>query len=62
MPLSLYYAPIAVGAALITVPLGFLAAEKTAALESRLRAAGRILVPAAAAGLCLAVQALLRLG
>jgi hypothetical protein len=62
MPLALYYAPIAVAASLITVPLGFLAAEKTAAFESRLRTTGRILVPAAAAGLCLAVQVFIRLG
>jgi hypothetical protein len=62
MPQALYYAPFAVGAALITVPLGFLAAEKSVELEARVRAAGRILVPAAAAGLCLAVQALIRLG
>jgi hypothetical protein len=61
MPLSLYYAPIAVAAALVAVPLGFLAAERGEALESQLRASGRILVPAAAAGLCLAAQVLLRL-
>jgi hypothetical protein len=62
MPLSLYYAPIAIGASLITVPLGFWAAAKAETLEGRLRAAGRVLVPAAAAVLCLALQAVLRLG
>jgi len=61
MPMALYYAPVAVAAAAILVPLGILAAERTAALESRLRAAARILVPAAAAALCLAAQVLLRL-
>ena len=59
MPLSLYYAPIAVGASMIAVPLGFWAAARAEALEARLRTAGRILVPAAAAVLCLALQAVL---
>jgi len=62
MPLSLYYAPIAVGASLIAVPLGFWAAAKAETLEGHVRTAGRILVPAAAAGLCLALQAVLRIG
>jgi len=61
MPMALYYAPVAVAAALVAVPLGFLAAERAEALESRFRAAGRILVPAAAAAVCLAAQVLLRL-
>lgn len=65
MPLSLVYAPIAVGVAAATVPLGFLAAAKLEAYEGRLAAvpnAGtlRWLAPAAAAVLCLAAQGLIR--
>ncbi len=65
-PLSLYYAPLAVGISLITVPLGFLAAAKIEALEGRVTTASRAaawrwLVPAAAAALCLIIQALIRL-
>ncbi len=65
-PLSLYYAPLAVGISLVTVPLGFLAAAKVKALEGRLAAAPkaaawRWLAPAAAAALCLIIQALIRL-
>jgi hypothetical protein len=65
-PLSLYFAPIAVGVSLITVPLGFLTAAKIEAVET---AAGiapksslrRWLAPAGAATFCLAVQVLLRI-
>lgn len=63
-PLSLYYAPLAVGISLVTVPLGFLLAAKMEARDIRIPAAARAsrwLVPAAAAVLCLALQAALRL-
>jgi hypothetical protein len=63
-PLSLYYAPIAVGLSLITVPLGFLLAAKADAWEDRSAGARKIarwLVPTAAAAFCLILQALLRL-
>lgn len=52
-PQALYYAPIAVAVSLVTVPLGFLAAERLEAGEGRL-------APAAAAVLCLAGQVLIR--
>jgi hypothetical protein len=61
MPLSLYYAPLAVAVSLITVPLGFLIAAKTEAIGGKIVPAGqRWLIPSAAAALCLAVQALIR--
>jgi hypothetical protein len=65
-PLSLYFAPIAVGASLITVPLGFLVATKIETLETTAGiAAGsplrRWLVPSGTAAFCLAVQVLLRI-
>jgi hypothetical protein len=65
MPLSLVYAPIAVAVSALTVPLGFLAAAKLEAYESRLAVAPnaatlRWLAPAAAAVLCLAAQGLIR--
>ncbi|MDP2914014.1 MAG: hypothetical protein Q8O91_01020 [Candidatus Aminicenantes bacterium] len=63
-PLSLYYAPLAIGISMITVPLGFLAAAKAEARDGKLAAApgiARWLVPTAAAVLCLVAQALLRL-
>jgi hypothetical protein len=65
-PLSLYYAPIAVGAALVTVPLGFLFAAKAGAIETKLATAPhnrvlRWLAPTAAGVFCLALQALIRL-
>lgn len=63
-PLSLYYAPIAVGISLLMVPLGVLAAAKAGALEGRFGAAPKIarwLVPTAATALCLTFQAFIRL-
>jgi hypothetical protein len=58
-PLSLYYAPIAVALAAVTVPLGLRAGVALAALEAR-PALGRWLSPAAAA-LSLGALILLRL-
>jgi len=58
-PLSLYYAPIAVGLAVLTVPLGLRAGAALAALEAR-PATARWLSPAAAA-LSLGALVLLRL-
>lgn len=65
-PLSLYYAPIAVGVSLLTVPAAFWLGAKLAAFETRTIESGRLpafrfLVPAAAAVLCLGVMALIRL-
>ncbi len=64
IPLSLYYAPVAIALSALTVPLGFAAGARLAALEARLSpaalAAFRRLSPAVAA-LSLAVLALLRL-
>jgi len=63
-PLSLYYALLAIGISMITVPLGFLAAAKDEARDGKLAAAPGIalwLVPTAAAVLCLVAQVLLRL-
>jgi hypothetical protein len=50
---SIYYAPIAIAVSLVTVPLGFLAAERLEVREGWL-------APSAAAALCLAGQVLLR--
>ncbi len=65
-PLSLYYAPIAVGAALLTVPLGYLVAAKAGIFESKAAAVPkarfwRWLAPTAAGAFCLTLQALIRL-
>jgi len=65
-PLSLYYAPFAVGLSLITVPLGFRVGEWIAAAEIRQGAfvhskAYRYLVTPAAAVLCLLSIVLIRL-
>jgi len=65
-PLSLYYAPIAVGVSLLTVPAAFWLGAKLEAFETRTAESGRLpafrfLVPAAAAVLCLGVMALIRL-
>lgn len=65
-PLSLYYAPLAIGISLFTVPLGFKAGEWLAAVEARqdsfLRGgAYRYLVTPAAAALCVLLIALIRL-
>ncbi len=65
-PLSLYYAPYAIGLSLITVPLGFLVGEWIAAAEARQAAfvrskAYRYLITPAAAALCLLIIVLIRL-
>jgi hypothetical protein len=64
IPLSLYYAPVAIALSALTVPLGFAAGARLAALETSLSpaalAAFRRLSPAVAA-LSLAALALLRL-
>jgi hypothetical protein len=63
IPLSLYYAPIAVLLSILTVPAGFLAGAGITAVETRLAPAGpaklRWVSPAAVV-LCLAALALLR--
>jgi hypothetical protein len=66
MPLSLYYAPIAVGVSLLTVPAAFWLGARLTDLEPRTIESGRLpvfrfLVPAATAVLCLGVMALIRL-
>ena len=66
MPLSLYYAPIAVGISLLTVPAAFWLGAKLEAFETRAIESGRVpafrfLFPAAAAVLCLGAMALIRL-
>jgi hypothetical protein len=65
-PLSLYYAPFAIGLSLITVPLGFKVGEWIAEAEARKGAfvrskAYRYLVTPAAAALCLLIIVLIRL-
>ncbi len=64
-PLSLYYAPYAVGLSLLTVPLGFGLGGWISAAEARRGAfirskAYRYLVPPAAAAACLLIIALIR--
>ncbi len=63
--LSLYYAPIAVGVSLLTVPAGFWLGARLEILETRIASgrlpAFRFLVPAATAVLCLAAMSLVRL-
>jgi hypothetical protein len=66
-PLSLYYAPLAVGISLFTAPLGFWAGAKIKKLESRLEVRAPIkrlnyLATSAALILCLALMVLIRLG
>lgn len=66
MPLALYYAPIAIGVSLLTVPAGFWLGARLEILDTRIAGAGRMpafrfLVPAASAALCLVVIALIRL-
>ena len=62
-PLSLYYAYVAVGLSMLTVPLGFWLGQRIASLESRLpirrRAVINLLSPAALI-LCLALVFLIR--
>ncbi|MBM3311790.1 MAG: hypothetical protein FJY80_09800 [Candidatus Aminicenantes bacterium] len=65
-PLSLYYAPLAVGLSLLTVPAGFWLGARAASWEgafSARRPLGRAaaLIPAASAVVCLAVLLILRL-
>jgi hypothetical protein len=65
-PLSFYYAPIAVGVSLLTVPAGFWLGARLEFLETLIAGTGRkpafrFLVPAATATLCLAVMTLVRL-
>jgi len=66
-PLSLYYAPLAVGISLFTAPLGFWVGEKIKGLESRLEVSAYIkrlnyLTTSAALILCMALMVLIRLG
>jgi hypothetical protein len=66
IPLSLYYAPIAVGVSLLTVPAAFWLGARLEAIETHTMASGRkpafrFLVPAAAAVLCLGILSLVRL-
>jgi hypothetical protein len=65
-PLSLYYAPLAVGLSLVTVPAGFWLGTRAASWEGAFasrRPLGRAaaLIPAASAVLCLAALLVLRL-
>ena len=65
-PLSLYYAPFAVGLSLITMPLGFRVGEWITAAEARQGAfvrskAYRYLVTPAVAALCLLIIVVIRL-
>jgi hypothetical protein len=64
IPLSLYYAPIAIAVSIVTVPAGFWAGARVAAFETRLApsATARLgWVSPAAFVLCLAALTLLRL-
>lgn len=66
MPLSLYYAPVAVVLSSLTVPLGIWAASKMTTLETRLDEAHsvkklRLIVSPAALLLCLVIITLIRL-
>jgi hypothetical protein len=65
-PLSLYYAPLAVGLSLLTVPLGFLVGEKIAVAQAKQAALGqmrasRYIVTPAALILCLLIIAIIHL-
>lgn len=65
-PLSLHYAPIAVGLSLLTVPLGFWAGEKLAAAEVKHKAfirgkTFRYLASPATLLICLLIVALIRI-
>jgi hypothetical protein len=64
VPLSLYYAPIAIAVSMLTVPAGFWAGSRISAFETSPAAPGRLklgwLSPAALI-LCLAALSLLRL-
>jgi hypothetical protein len=64
LPLSLYYAPIAIALSMLTVPAGFWAGARIAAFETRLAPLGPAKlhwVSPAAFVLCLAALSLLRL-
>lgn len=64
IPLSLYYAPVAIALSALTVPLGFAAGARVAALETRLSAHGLALaqrLSPAVVALSLAALALIRL-
>jgi hypothetical protein len=64
IPLAIYYAPIAIALSALTVPAGFWAGARVAALETRLAPPGTARlrwVSSAAFVLCLAVLACLRL-
>ena len=64
IPLSLYYAPIAIALSALTVPAGAWAGTRAAALDPRLAPAGRAglgWASPAAVALCLAALALIRL-
>ncbi|MFP4083046.1 MAG: hypothetical protein ACLFVG_09885 [Candidatus Aminicenantes bacterium] len=66
MPLSLYYAPLAVSLSMVTVPAGFWLAAKIKAVESGLLRKNRwkkipYVVSPAAITLCLSIMALIRL-
>lgn len=62
IPLSLYYAPLAVGLSLITVPLGFWLGARVAAWEGIWqRGKMQLIVSAASLIVCLAIMASVRL-
>lgn len=65
-PLSLYYAPFAIGLSFLTVPLGFWVGEKVAAVQAKHETLGRMkasryLASPAALILCLLIIAIIRL-
>jgi len=65
-PLSLYYAPFAIGISLLTVPLGFWVGEKIAVAQAKQESLGRMrasryIVSPAALILCLLIIAIIRL-
>jgi hypothetical protein len=59
-PLSLYYAPIAIGVSLLTVPLGWLAGERLAAWTSAEKPLRLRWATSAAVAACIAAVVLLR--
>lgn len=67
MPLSLYYAPLAISLSLLTVPLGFLAGTQVEAIKTKFEEATlgrklRYFVSPATLILCLIIIVLIRLG